>query len=347
VPRKLKEPNNVKIFRLIKTLLPVMTLTIGTLSFGTSPAEQFRGQATAVSVSILGITTTLGDTGALPAKGGALQNNLLTLNVPLVLSGGVAESEVIGVGDHTDASSTVAGLNVLTSGIGITADLLQSRAYVIGSVNTPPVSWGTSQIANLNVNGLPIIVTGAPNQTITLPLGKIVLNEIKQGAGNITVTAIHLTITGIADVALARSYAQVGPCTGCSGTCTGTPNCSGNNDFLTGAGSLLNSLNGTAYFGLALGLNNGLNWGNIIFNDASSLTSFQGTSVSAYTVVSATERIVQGVGKLNGLTTVNYTLDIVQKTSQESIFTLTLSNGYTISGQINLGFLQIRQSCNS
>ena len=335
----------MKMLKMIRNLLPILTLITGMC--WANPAQTFRGQATAVNVSLLGISTVLGDTGPLPAKGGALRNDLLTLNVPLVLSAGIAQSSVIGVGDHTEASSTVAGLNLLYAGIGITADVLQSHAYAVGSSTHPPVGMGSSQIANLIVAGLPIVVTGAPNQTITLPLGKVVLNEITQTAGSITVTAIHVSLTGLVDIALAKSVAGIGPCTGCTMTCTGTPNCSGLFDFLTGGGSLLNSIRADVYFALALGLNNGKNWGGFVFNDASALTSFQATSVTSYIVSSATERVVQGVGKLNGLQTVNYTLTVIQNGQQGSTFTLTLSNGYSITGQIDLGFLQIRTACNN
>jgi hypothetical protein len=151
-------------------------------------------------------------------------------------------------------------------------------------------------------------------------------------------------ITGVADIQLARSVAAVGPCSGCTNSCTGTPNCSGNFDFLTGSGALLNSQNGLAHFGLANGLNNGSDWGGFLFDDPDSLTSFEATSILQYVVASATERHVEGVGKLNGFVTVTYVLDVVG--TQGTIFTLNLSNGYKISGPLAMGFLQIRQSCN-
>src|SRR5262249_39739730 len=129
--------------------------------------------------------------------------------------------------------------------------------------------------------------------------------------------------------------------------CTGTPNCSSNFDFLTGSGAIANSLQGLARFGLGLGLNNGLNWGGFVFDDDDSLTHFQAVSVTQYVLTSATERHVEGVGKLNGLFTVNYVLDVVESGTQGAIFTLNLSNGFRISGPVSEGFLQIRGSCNN
>jgi hypothetical protein len=339
---------DVKKANIVRGLIAVLALSMASMSWGTTvPAETFRGQATAVNATILGINTTLGDTGVLTAKGGALQTNVATLNIPLVLSGVVGHADVIGVGDHTEASATVAALNILCSGLLIKADLIQSRAYVVGASGQTPVSTGSSQLVNLVVAGQAIVVTGAPNQTIKLPIGKVVINERSQGTGSITVTALHIVINGIADIKLARSFAGVGPCSNCTNTCTGTPNCSGNFDFLTGSGAVLNSLKGLAHFGLGLGLNNGNNWGGFTFADPETLTDFEGTSVLQYVVTSATGRHIEGVGKLNGFFTVTYVLDVVENGAQGAIFTLNLSNGYRISGPLNLGFLQIRQGCNN
>jgi len=338
----------VKKAKLVKGLIGILTLAMASICWGTTPpAVTFRGQATAVSATVLGINTVLGDTGALPAKGGALETDLATVNIPLVLSGVIAHADVIGVGDHTEASATVTGLNLLCGGVLIKADLLQSRAYVVGAGGQTPVSTGSSQLVNLVVGGKAIVITGAPNQTISLPVGKIVINERSQGTGAMTVTALHIVINGIADLKLARSSVGVGPCSGCTNTCSGTPNCSANLDFLTGSGALTNSLNGLAHFGLGLGLNNGSNWGGMVFDDDDSLTHFQATSVLQYVVSSTTERHIEGVGNLNGLFTVNYVLDVVENGTQGAIFTLNLSNGYKISGPINMGFLQIRTSCNN
>jgi hypothetical protein len=338
----------VKKETMVKAVLGILSVVMGSMCWGTTtPAVTFRGQATAVNATVLGINTVIGDTGPLPTKGGAFEADLVTVNIPLVLSGVIAHSDVIGVGDHTEASSTVTGLNVLCNGLLIRADLIQSRAYVSGFGGQTPVSTGSSQLVNLVVAGKAIVVTGAPNQTIKLPNGKIVINERSQGTGAITVSALHIVINGVADIKLARSFAGVGPCSGCTNTCSGTPNCSGNVDFLTGSGALLSSLNGLAHFGLGLGLNNGSNWGGFVFDDPDSLMTFRATSVTEYLVSSETERHIEGVGKVNGLWNVNYVLDVVESGTQGAIVTLNLSNGYKISGPLQMGFLQIRQGCNN
>jgi len=335
----------MKTAKIVKGLIAVLAISMASVCWGnTVPPVTFRGQATAANVTVLGINTVLGDTGVLGSKGGVLENDLATIDIPLVLTGVIAHGDVVGVGDHTEASSTVTGLNILCGGVLVTADLLQSRVYVKGSGGQAPVETGSSQIANLVVAGQAIVITGAPNQTIKLPLGKIVINEHSQGTGTITVTALHIVINGIADVKLARATAGLGPCSGCTNTCSGTPNCSGNFDILTGAGTLLNTFNRVAHFGL--GLNNGSTWGGFIFDDPDTLTHFQATGITQYLVADPVTRHIAGTGKLNGLWNVTYVLDIVENGAQGSLFTLNLSNGYKITGPLALGFLQSHQACN-
>jgi hypothetical protein len=334
----------MKAAKIVKGLMLILAITMASVSWGKTAPVTFHGEATAADVTVLGVNTVLGSTGALPTTGGTLESDLATVNIPLLLTGAIAHSDAIGIGDHAEASSTVAGFNLLSGGLTITADLIQSQVYVSGTNDQPPVGTGSSLLANLVVAGQPIVITGKPNQKIKLPVGSITINEQTQGVGKITVIALHIVITGVADVQLASSTAGIGPCSGCTHTCSGTPNC-GNQDFVIGAGTVLNSLNGVADFGL--NLNNTSSWGGFIFNDPEFLISYEATSITGYTIISPTERLIDGVGKLDGLLNVNYTLDIVLNGSQTGVFTLTLANGYKVSGQINLGFLEIQQSCNN
>jgi hypothetical protein len=67
---------------------------------------------------------------------------------------------------------------------------------------------GSSNIDGLSVNGMPIPVTGAPNQTIGIPGGSLVLNQQQTLAdGTIVVNALHAVVSGVADVTVASSMA--------------------------------------------------------------------------------------------------------------------------------------------
>lgn len=62
---------------------------------------------------------------------------------------------------------------------------------------------GSSDIVALDVNGQHVTVGGAPNQTILLPNGRVIINEqaiSSQGRTcAITVNALHVIVNGIAD----------------------------------------------------------------------------------------------------------------------------------------------------
>ncbi len=68
-------------------------------------------------------------------------------------------------------------------------------------------------ITGLNINGAPIVVTGAPNQTINLLLAKIVINErttkISGNSGSIHTAALHITAAGLVDVSLGVADAGI------------------------------------------------------------------------------------------------------------------------------------------
>ncbi len=74
------------------------------------------------------------------------------------------------------------------------------------------------------MNGLSVRVTGAPNQTIPLIVGSLVINEqissVNVGNGtnsaSMLVNALHLRVLGIADVAISSSQAGM-TCSGGGG----------------------------------------------------------------------------------------------------------------------------------
>jgi hypothetical protein len=332
--------------QLSKGLVAAMLLTLSCVCWGTTKEVTYRGDASVATVTVLGITTTVNGTGALPKTGGELNNDLLTLNVPGIVSAGVSHASTIGLGNHTDSSASLAGLSVGLAGLVVTADIIESQASA-EIANGAPTTSGGSTLVNLVVAGQSIIVSGFRNQTVVIPGGKVVINEMTQSAGAITVNALHISLAGIADVILGSSFAAVGPCTSCSNTCSATPNCTANNDFITASGALKDLSGLESYLGVSLGsLSGGKNWGSFAFQDLGSLISFVSSTVNTYQITSTTERIITGTGLLNGVDTVNYTLKLVQGDLGTGTFTLALSNGYSISGSLDVGFIQIRQTCN-
>ena len=67
-----------------------------------------------------------------------------------------------------------------------------------------------SDISGLSINGMPVFLTGDPNQTIDLIGGRVVINEQQTDpSGTITVNALHVIVDGVADVVVASAKAGI------------------------------------------------------------------------------------------------------------------------------------------
>ena len=149
-------------------------------------------------------TTVLADTGTLGAgTSDALQASQLVGSIPSLLTGEVLHAVTISYPDQIDSEASLASLSLNVAGTSIGADAVMARAMAVaGGV------VGTSNIDGLSINGVPVPVTGDPNQTIGIPGGVLVINEQQvSGDGTTVVNALHATVTGIADVVIASATA--------------------------------------------------------------------------------------------------------------------------------------------
>jgi hypothetical protein len=154
--------------------------------------------------TLLGATTVLGGTGTLVAgTSDALQASSATGGVPSLLTGEALHAVTIGYPDQIDSEASLAALALNVAGTSIGADFVMSRATAVAGG-----AIGGSNIDGLSINGTPIPVTGAPNQTISIPGGSLVLNEQQTlPDGTIVVNALHAIVSGVADVAVASATA--------------------------------------------------------------------------------------------------------------------------------------------
>jgi len=151
--------------------------------------------------TLFGTTAVLADTGTLVAgTSDVLQASDTAGGIASALTGEVLHAVTIGYPDQIDSEASLA-LNLAGTSIG--ADFVMSRATaVVGN------SVGASNIDGLAINGVPIWVSGAPNQTIGIPGGLLVLNEQQTlPDGTLVVNALHAIVSGVADVAVASSMA--------------------------------------------------------------------------------------------------------------------------------------------
>jgi hypothetical protein len=183
-------------------------------------------------------------------------------------------------------------------------------------------------------------VTGEANQTILLPAGagKIVINEqpvasASAGNGDITVNALHVVITGVADVTVASAHADIA--CGLAGDCT-------NKDFVTGGGWITQTPSGArANFAVAGGIKNGAFWGHLTYIDHGNPgMKVKGTGVTAYVVVTGTtSRHIEGTTESG-----TYSADVADNGEPGhgvDTFRLTLSNSYSAGGLISGGNIQL------
>src|SRR5256886_12424238 len=209
----------------MKNLVLLATLTAGlNLALMSSVnGATYGGDATGAVVTVTATGTTIrAATNSLSISGGEADAALSVGDIPGSATGGVVSlaasalsSVVIGTGADTRAHAAMGAVGLTVSGNQISSDFLMARS----TASCGPTVGGSSELVNLVINGQPITVTGAPNQTVALPNGSAIINEQVQtvGAtsGELIVNALHVlthdTITGqpIADVALGNADAKI------------------------------------------------------------------------------------------------------------------------------------------
>ncbi len=177
-------------------------------------ATSFSGEGVALRATVAGITTTVADTGPLPAAGGTLSATAVSASIPGVLTSGTLSASADGSGNQSLTTAGLEGLSVGLLGLGLSATAVSSTATATCGA-TLPISTGSTTIANLVLNGTKIVVSGAVDQTITVPLvGTIIINEQTSSTTatttTITVNALHIRLlSGLVNVVIGSSTADV------------------------------------------------------------------------------------------------------------------------------------------
>ena len=176
----------------------------------TATASTVTGQATAAQVVLLGLlgtatSTSLASTGI---SGTNAESDVaqVTGSIPSLLGAEVLNATTYSYADQVDSTASLANLGLNVAGITISADSVVAQAsQALGGAAS-----GSSYIDNLAINGVPVSVTGDPNQTISIPGGQVVLNEQTiSSTGSTVVNAIHVTVNGVADVVVASATAGI------------------------------------------------------------------------------------------------------------------------------------------
>ncbi len=321
-------------------LLLLAGLSFGPATLRAASGAVFSGQATVVRATLpLAGTIVLSDTGPLPQSGGALEASLLDVSVPNLLTAEVAHASTVGQGDRSRSEASVAALAVTAGGNTVGAGFLMANATAVCGPGGASAS-GNSELAELVINGQQVVVTGAPNQTVMLPGGgKVIINEqTSNGPGDITVNALHVVVPGVADVIIASAHADI--------TCAAPPLCIGS-DFVTGGGWILSPSGARANFAVAGGIKNDALWGHLHYIDHGAGPKVKGTGVTAYMVTGPATRHIEGTADIDGMPG-TYMVDVADNGEpgrNTDTFTLTLSTGYSASGLLNGGNIQLHSPC--
>ena len=200
--------------KLKNSSVPVVAALLLTGLFGSAAAVRAQlidttptivGNAKAVQSTAFGTTTVLADTGTLGGTSDAREASQVTGGVPSVLAGEVLHAVTIGWPDQVASEASIANLGLTVAGTTISADLVIARALAA----TGGAAMGNSGIDNLSVNGIPVYVTGEPNQTVWIPGGQVIVNEQKTSSTGILVNALRVVVTGVADIVIASATAGI------------------------------------------------------------------------------------------------------------------------------------------
>jgi len=176
---------------------------------GVSAAQTLTGQAAAAQATVFGLLGTnvlsFANTGTLSSPTDALQASQLSGNILGALTAEVPQATTIGYPDQVDSAASLANLALSIAGNAIRADFVNSEASTVLN----GASSGTATLTNLSLNGVPVAVTGAPNQAVTLPGGQMVINEQQTSPGGIVVNALHVIVSGVADVVIGSAVASI------------------------------------------------------------------------------------------------------------------------------------------
>jgi hypothetical protein len=306
----------------------------------------FSGQATVARGTVVGVPVTLVDTGPVDAGGGSLHASLFRYpdGLPDVTGGAlqaeVLHASVVAHGDRSRAEASVADLQLTAANQTIRASFLAARATATCNGNTATIS-ASSEIADLTINGETITVAGGVNQTIPLPGGQIVINEqvgsASAGDGNVTVNALHITLTDLlgrpTDIVIAQAHADIH----CAQSAAGC----GSKDFITGGGWITDTPSGArANFAVA-GADGG--WGHLLYIDhGAGGPRVKGTAVLTYTSTGPTSRHIHGTADIDG-SPGSYDVDVADngEPGRDDTFALSLSTGYTSGGKLAGGNIQL------
>ncbi len=221
-------------------------------------------------------------------------------------------------------------------------------ALFIFQMGTTLVTMAGSKVIALNNN-----TTACTGSNVYWAVGSSATIDGAQFVGSVIATTA-ITMTSGAKVS-GRIWAlnaevtmisdTVSVCGSVSGGGNPPPKC---RDFVTGGGWIKGSSSEKATFGVSGGIKNGKFWGQLSYTDhGQNGVKVKSTSVTNYIVIDAVTRQIEGIAKVNGQGSFTYTVVVVDngEPGRNDSFSLVLSNGYSASGTLKGGNIQLHKKC--
>src|SRR3989475_12741442 len=279
----------------------------------------YRGRAFAafVNVPTLGVGPMfVSDTGDLPSDGGLKTAELADVTVPGALSAQLLIARTSGANGVAESSAALADVNVLNGLVTATFIRAESEATcngVRGSTEVVGLSVGGEAVGvDAFAQSRPVTVVVPAVGTVTVVVNEQISNT-SPGFREITVNAVHVTVTGLvqAEVILSSAHSDIDGCpssVGGGGGCPPAPEC---HDFVTGGG-FIPVPGGRANFGLNARIkpNAIAPDGHLNYVDHATGMHVKSINVANYTPTGATSRSFGGDAEVNGQAGFTYIVDV-------------------------------------
>ena len=322
----------IKLFGIIMTVALLSTVLIfSTTTSALASTTMYSGRAIGINIDTNLIDMSISDTGDLDSQGGTIDTALVSANHELV-NANVLLAVTSGFDNVAQSESATSDVTLLPGHTNeITADFVRAESKAV----CDEVS-GQSEIVNLMIGGNSVMVSGNPNQTITVPgVFELIINEqIPTDEENeIVVNALRLTLATGEEVIVSHTKSGVS-----CGTDDPTPK-----DFVTGGGFIKDD--DRANFGFVSGIKPNVDSVSGQFNyvDKKNNMHLKSTEITSYDGHDDT-RTFSGTATINGNGNYSFTVTVTdngEPGKQTDLFAIEVSNGYNKNGLLQGGNIQL------
>lgn len=180
----------------------------GRLAAAADTVAQFSGRAFGAQVKVLvpvPDTRLYADTGLLASAGGSISASLAAVSDAVLTSGPTSCSSQGGSNLATSAAAMANVSAFAGTGAALSCTNVQSSTRAACDALT-----GSTQISGLVFAGVSVVVTGAANQTVSIPgVATLVINEQIFAAGSITVNALRLSLATGDELTLCSTHSDI------------------------------------------------------------------------------------------------------------------------------------------